>query len=104
MISQRFGPERPDYDPDAILADPDAPLIHKVYAEINIGIRDRGEKWSKCANCGEPYEIIVPGTEQAVRYAERNGLTEEEAAWSHDTVCSKNCAREYAAYVMNPDL
>lgn len=27
-----------DYDPDAILADPTAHPIHKMYAEINIGV------------------------------------------------------------------
>ena len=31
------------YDPDAILADPNAHPVHKLYAEINVGIRDRGE-------------------------------------------------------------
>lgn len=71
------------YDPDAILADPNSHPIHKVYAEINIGVRDRGESWSKCANCGEPYE-----------------LTEE---WSEGTVCSDRCFGEYVAYCNNPD-
>jgi hypothetical protein len=68
-----------EYDPDAILADPTAHPIHKVYAEINIGIRDRGEKWSKCANCGEPYQ-----------------LTEE---WSDTTICSNECNQDYRAYI-----
>lgn len=68
------------YDPDAILADPDAHPIHLMYAMINIGIRDRGERWAKCANCGEPYQ-----------------LTEE---WSGDTVCSERCGREYTNYLM----
>lgn len=45
------------YDPDAILADPDAHPVHKMYAEINIGIRDRGERWAKCYECGEPYRL-----------------------------------------------
>jgi hypothetical protein len=64
------------YDPDAILADPTAHPIHKRYAYINIGIRDRGERWAKCANCGEPYQ-----------------LTE---AWSDGTVCSQRCWYQFA--------
>lgn len=66
-----------NYDPDAILADPTSHPIHKMYAEINIGIRDRGEHWSKCANCGEPYQ-----------------LTE---SWSQGTVCSESCFSDFAA-------
>lgn len=69
-----------DYDPDAILADPDAHPIHKVYAAINIGIRDRGEHWSKCANCGDPYQ-----------------LTEE---WGDSTVCSERCYSAFASWLM----
>lgn len=69
-----WGPVSSDYNPDAILADPDAHPIHRMYAAINIGIRDRGEHWSKCANCGEPYQ-----------------LTEE---WFSDTVCSDRCGDE----------
>lgn len=69
----------PPYDPDAILADPDAHPLHKVYAAINIRIRDHGEQWSKCPNCGNPYQ-----------------LTEE---WSDPTVCSPECHDAYAAYV-----
>lgn len=72
------------YDPDAILADPEAHPIHKMYAEINIGIRDRGERWSKCPNCGQPYQ-----------------LTEE---WSNDSICSDRCAAEYVAYLNDPEL
>ena len=60
-----------DYDPDAILADTEALPIHKLYAAINIGIRDRGEHWAKCANCGTLYQ-----------------LTDE---WSEGTVCSQRC-------------
>lgn len=67
----------PGYDPDEILADPDAHPVHKVYASINIGIRDRGEHWSKCANCGVPYQ-----------------LTER---WGNSTVCSQSCEGEFAA-------
>lgn len=67
------------YDPDAILADPNAHPIHKMYAEINIGVRDRGEHWAKCANCGDPYQ-----------------LNDE---WSSETVCSRSCAREYDDYL-----
>lgn len=68
-----------EYDPDAILADPDAHPIHKVYAAINVGIRDRGERWAKCANCGQPYQ-----------------LTE---AWSGEDICSTSCERGYIAYL-----
>ena len=71
-----------DYDPEAILADPDAPEIHKKIARINIGIRDRGEHWSKCANCGEPYQVTEAG---------------------NDTLCSDACEAEYIAYIMNPE-
>ena len=56
------------YDPDAILADPNAHPKHVAYALINIGIRDRGERWAKCPNCGDPYQ-----------------LTED---WDNGTVCS----------------
>ena len=68
-----------EYNPESILADPNAPLIHKVYAEINIGIRDRGERWAKCANCGCPYQ-----------------LTEN---WGDGTVCSEYCGQEFDNYL-----
>jgi hypothetical protein len=68
------------YDPDAILADPHAHPVHKVYAAINIGIRDRGERWSKCANCGDPYQ-----------------LTEK---WSDMTTCSARCADDFGNYLL----
>lgn len=74
---------RAGYDPEAILADPDAHPLHKMYAEINIGVRDRGEQWSKCPNCGQPYL-----------------LTDEDA---NATTCSKRCWDDYLAYVTNPD-
>lgn len=70
------------YDPDAILADPNAHPIHKAYAEINVGIRDRGEHWSKCANCGNPYQ-----------------LTEE---WSTSEICSELCELDYLRYLNDP--
>jgi hypothetical protein len=70
------------YDPDAILADPNAHPIHKAYAAINVGIRDRGEHWSKCANCGNPYQ-----------------LTEE---WSASEICSELCEQEYTRYLNEP--
>lgn len=70
------------YYPDAILADPHAHPLHKVHAMINIGVRDRGEQWAKCPNCGEPYQI-----------------TEE---WSNPTVCSDRCAREFTASLGDP--
>lgn len=61
-----------DYDPDAILADPAAHPLHKEYARINIGIRDRGEQWAKCLNCGSPYRITP--------------------AWHDRYACSEPCA------------
>lgn len=66
-----------EYNPEAILADPTAPPVHKAYALINIGIRDRGEVWEKCANCGDPYMH-----------------TEE---WSASTVCSEECFSQFSA-------
>ena len=68
------------YDPDAILADPNAHPIHKRYAEINIGVRDRGERWSKCVNCGEPF-----------RYDQEPAVSIE--------LCSERCADAYDAYL-----
>lgn len=50
------------YDPDAILADPAAHPVHKHYAAINVGIRDRAERWAKCLNCGEPYQVTTAWT------------------------------------------
>ena len=64
-----------EYDPEAILADPAAHPLHKMYAEINIGVRDRGEVWAKCPNCGEPYQITE--------------------AWTNPTVCSERCKIEF---------
>ena len=63
------------YDPDAILADPDAHPVHKRYAAINVGVRDRGERWAKCLDCGEPYQ-----------------LTE---AWGSGMFCSAACETAY---------
>lgn len=77
-----------DYDPDAILADPGAHPLHRMYAEINIGVRDRGERWAKCANCGDPYRIITPDEE-----------TPDLPVWANSTVCSDACAHEYTAYL-----
>lgn len=71
-----------DYDPDAILADPLAHPKHKAIAAINIRVRDHGEHWSKCANCGYPYQ-----------------LTDE---WGDSTVCSQECFNDYLAYLNNP--
>ena len=62
------------YDPDAILAAPNAHPVYKLYAEINVGIRDRGEQWAKCLNCGDPYQI----TEQ----------------WQDGTFCCDECGAE----------
>ena len=72
----------PGYDPDEILADPDAHPKHVAYALINIGIRDRGEEWSKCANCGDPYQ-----------------LTEQWHSWD---ICSDACAKAFEAYLLDP--
>lgn len=66
-----------DYDPDAILADPGAHPLHRMYAEINVRVRDRGERWAKCPNCGDPYQITPE--------------------WTSDTVCSERCGDEFAA-------
>ena len=71
------------YDPDAVIADPHAHPIHRLYAAINVGIRDRGERWSKCANCGDPYQ-----------------LTEE---WDAREICSDSCASAYDNYLSNQE-
>lgn len=65
-----------EYNPDEILADPNAHPVHQMYAAINKDIRDNGARWSKCANCGCPYKVT-----------ENLG----------DTVCSERCEREFAA-------
>lgn len=70
------------YNPDKILADIGSHPVHRLYAEVNIGIRDRGERWSKCANCGELYQL------------------DEE--WSDHTVCSDRCFKEFAASFSEP--
>ena len=72
--------ELESYDPDAILADPNSHPLHRMYAHINIGIRDRGEVWAKCANCGKPYEI--------------------DDEWSNGTVCSRGCASSFRRHLM----
>ena len=64
------------YDPDAILADPAAHPVHKRYAAINVGIRDRGERWAKCLNCGEPYQVTT--------------------AWTSALFCGSVCEADYA--------
>lgn len=50
------------YDPDAILADPDAHPTHKMYAAINKDVRDNGTPWAKCADCGDPYVVSAEGS------------------------------------------
>ena len=72
------------YDPDAILADPRSHPKHVAIAAINIGIRDRGERWSKCANCGDPYQLTD--------------------GWGDSTVCSASCASEYVTYLNHPEF
>ena len=64
------------YDPDAILADPAAHPVHKRYAAINVGVRDRGERWAKCLNCGEPYQVTT--------------------AWASVLFCGSVCEADYA--------
>ena len=68
------------YNPDAILADPFAHPKHKAIAAINIRIRDHGERWAKCANCGDPYQI-----------------TED---WLSETVCSRSCGAQFSDYLL----
>lgn len=81
------------YNPDEILDDPDAHPVHKMYAAINIGIRDRGERWGKCPNCGRPYQIVTA--------QEATPLMPE---WTSETVCSVFCGNEYARYLMSGEL
>ena len=68
-----------EYDQEAILADQNAHPIHKHYARINIGVRDRGEKWSKCHNCGDPYR------------SEQNEYNMKYISMC----CSRGCMREF---------
>ena len=68
-----------DYNPEAILADQDSHPVHIAYAQINIGIRDRGEQWSKCHNCGDPYR------------SEQNEYNMEYISMC----CSRGCMREF---------
>lgn len=70
------------YNPDAILADPGSHPVHRQIAAINIGVRDRGERWSKCANCGQPYQL--------------------SEAWTNETVCGEPCFNAYTDYLNNP--
>lgn len=65
------------YDPDAILADPASHPKHRAIAAINIRVRDHGEHWAKCANCGDLYQ-----------------LTNE---WSDGTVCCESCFDAFSA-------
>lgn len=59
------------------LANPESHPIHRRYAEINVGIRDRGERWAKCPNCGDPYRI-TPASDGDCRDGDRG---------EHDPVC-----------------
>jgi hypothetical protein len=72
-------PMNEPYDPDAILADPKSHPLQQIYAKINIGIRDRGEHWEKCRQCGKPYRV----TEQ----------------WLSQTLCSEACINAFARYI-----
>lgn len=68
--------------PELVLANPNAHPIHKDIARINLRVRDLGERWAKCPNCGQPYQ-----------------LTEE---WSDSSICSDVCAEEYTSYLFDP--
>jgi hypothetical protein len=75
----------PDFScPEMVLMDPNAHPVHIDIALINLGVRDRGERWAKCANCGRPYQLTP--------------------AWSSETVCSDGCTEAYIAYLNNPEL
>ena len=65
--------------PEEILADPNSHPIHMMYARINIGVRDRGEQWFMCANCGVPYML--------------NAFPEDD--WADTTVCSNICFKAF---------
>lgn len=67
-----------NYNPEEILNDPNSHPTHKAYAEINIGIRDRGEQWAKCLNCGFPYQL---------------------AQDTNSYFCTFSCESEYADYL-----
>jgi hypothetical protein len=57
-------------------------ITHLAYQEINHQ-GAAGRQWAKCPNCGNPYPLDRPG--------------------SNETTCSQRCWDDYAAYVMNPD-
>lgn len=54
---------------------------HALIAAINADIAQNGTSWTKCANCGQPYQL----TEQ----------------WVSGTVCSEQCDREFAADIQD---
>lgn len=80
-LSAYYTMARSGYDPDAVLADPRSHPKHTAIAAINKRIRDYGEEWSKCVNCGEPYQVTPEG---------------------NATVCSPACAREFDASMNEP--
>lgn len=53
---------------------------HVFYAGINADIKENGNHYAKCANCGTVYQ-----------------LTPE---WSEGTVCSTSCGREFSNDIM----
>lgn len=55
---------------------PDMHPLHAAYAEVNRRVA-AGEHWTKCANCGSPYQMT--------------------AQWSNGTVCSSDCYSAFAA-------
>ena len=83
------------YNPDEILADPNAHPKHVMYAHINKGIRDNGEQWAKCANCGQPYQLVGPLADAAF---------ENTGYQPGDMVCSPLCEKEYNNYLMSGDF
>ena len=60
---------------NALLSRPYQLALDKRYAAINIGVRDRGEQWAGCLDCGEPFQ----STE----------------AWPYTLFCSAACETAY---------
>lgn len=84
VVAEMMADDPTFHYPEMILKDLNAHPTHVMYALINLGVRDRGERWAKCANCGHPYQLTN--------------------VWSSETVCSDPCAKAYGAYLNNPEL
>lgn len=76
--------------PDSVVIEPNGTTVTSYTVDLkalgNELIKEdieQGGRWSKCANCGDPYP-----------------LTED---WTSETVCSNECSSSYADYLMNPD-